>query len=149
MAKIKIASLQLKVYEDKYENIEKLAEIIGSGAAEGADIISLPEIWNSPYQTDLFPVNAEPEQGDSWLALSTIARKNHVYMVGGSIPELGEDGKVCIDQEKCVGCGICKARCDVGAIQIKQTMPMRKDLHEYFLKDYSLDLKVWNETQGD
>ena len=61
----------------------------------------------------------------------------------------GADGKVCIDQELCVGCGICKARCDVGAIQIKQTMPMRKDLHEYFLKDYSLDLKVWNETQGE
>lgn len=94
MSKIKIASLQLKVREDKYENIEKLAELIATGIADEADIISLPEIWNCPYQTELFPVNAEPEQGDSWLALSTIARKNHVYMVGGSIPELGEDGKV-------------------------------------------------------
>ena len=91
---IKIASLQLKVHEDKYDNIEKLAELVADGAAEGADIISLPEIWNSPYQTDLFPVNAEPEQGDSWLAMSTIARKNGVYIVGGSIPELGEDGKI-------------------------------------------------------
>jgi len=26
-------------------------------------------------------------------------------------------------------------------------MPMRKDLHEYFLKDYNLDLKVWNEPE--
>ena len=94
MRTIKIASLQLKVHEDKYENIEKLAELVADGAAEGADIISLPEIWNSPYQTDLFPVNAEPEQGDSWLAMSTIARKNNVYIVGGSIPELGDDGKV-------------------------------------------------------
>ena len=91
---IKIASLQLKVHEDKYDNIEKLAELVADGAAEGADIISLPEIWNSPYQTDLFPVNAEPEQGDSWLAMSTIARKNGVYIVGGSIPELGEEGKI-------------------------------------------------------
>ena len=65
MQKIKIASLQLKVYEDKYENIERLAELVADGAADGADIISLPEIWNSPYQTDLFTVNAEPEQGDS------------------------------------------------------------------------------------
>ena len=59
----------------------------------------------------------------------------------------GEDGKVQINQESCVGCGICKARCDFDAIKIKQTMPMRKDLHEYFLKDYGLDLKVWTEQQ--
>ena len=57
------------------------------------------------------------------------------------------DGKVRINQESCVGCGICKSRCGAGAITIKQTMPMRKDLHEYFLKDYGLDLKVWDEQQ--
>jgi len=94
MENIKIASLQLKVLNDKYDNIEKLAEMIGDGAAEGADILSLPEMWNCPYQTELFPEYAEPEQGDSWLALSTIARKNCIYVVGGSVPELGEDGRV-------------------------------------------------------
>ena len=94
MKKITIASLQLKVHDDKYDNIEQLAEIIAGGAADGADIISLPEMWNCPYQTQNFPVYAEPEQGDSWLALSTLARKNGKYIVGGSIPELGEDGKV-------------------------------------------------------
>lgn len=94
MNKIRIASLQLKVYEDKYENIERLAELIAGGAAEGADIISLPEMWNCPYETENFPVYAEPDQGDSWLAMSTIARKNRKYIVGGSVPELGEDGKV-------------------------------------------------------
>ncbi len=94
MSKIKIASLQTKVYEDKYENIEKLAEMITSGVADGADIISLPEMWNCPYQTENFPVYGETEQGDSWLALSTIARKNNAYMVGGTVPELGEDGRV-------------------------------------------------------
>ena len=57
----------------------------------------------------------------------------------------GEDGKVCIDQEKCVGCGICKNRCKPGVIKIKQTMPMREDLHAYFMKDYNLDLKIWEE----
>ena len=55
----------------------------------------------------------------------------------------GEDNKVVIDQEKCVGCGICKNRCPADVIKIKQTMPMRADLHEYFLKDYNIDLKIW------
>ncbi len=57
----------------------------------------------------------------------------------------GEDGKVVIDQEICVGCGICRTRCPVDAIQIKQTMPMRKNLHDYFEKDFNIDLKIWDE----
>ena len=57
----------------------------------------------------------------------------------------GADGKVIINQESCVGCGVCKARCKFDAISLKQTMPMRSGLQEYFKKDYSLDLKVWNE----
>ena len=56
----------------------------------------------------------------------------------------GEDGKVTINQELCVGCGICKSRCNLDVIKIKQTMPMRENLHEYYLKDYNLDLKVWD-----
>ena len=54
----------------------------------------------------------------------------------------GEDGKICIDQESCVGCGICRSRCVHDVIRIRQTMPMRKDIQEYFLKDYSLDIKL-------
>ena len=55
----------------------------------------------------------------------------------------GEDGKVLINQELCVGCGICKSRCDMDVIKIKQTMPMREDLHDYYATDYNLDLKLW------
>ncbi len=55
---------------------------------------------------------------------------------------IGENGRIVIDQEHCVGCGICRSRCKQDAIRIRQTMPMRKDLHEYFLKDYSLDIKL-------
>ena len=60
---------------------------------------------------------------------------------------LGEDGKVVINQNLCVGCGVCVERCSLNAISIKQTMPMREDLREYFLKDYNLDLKVWKDTE--
>ena len=55
---------------------------------------------------------------------------------------LGEDGRICIDQEHCVGCGICRSRCRHEVIRIRQTMPMRKDIQEYFLKDYGLDLRL-------
>ena len=93
MSKIRIASLQMNVLQDKYDNIEQLAEILASGKTDGADIISLGEMWCCPYQTDLFPVYAEPEQqGDAWLAMSTLARKHNVYIVGGSIPGSDSEG---------------------------------------------------------
>lgn len=94
MAKIRIACLQLDVKQDKYENIEKLAEIFGSGSIDDADIISLPEMWNCPYKTENFPVYAEPVEGDTWLAMSTLARKSGKYLIGGSIPEVDDSGKV-------------------------------------------------------
>ena len=56
-----------------------------------------------------------------------------------------EQGKIQIDQDLCVGCGICKARCNLDAIKIKQTMPMRSSIKEYFLKEHGLDSKVWKE----
>lgn len=94
MNSLKIASLQLAVYEDKYENIERLAALIADGASGDADIISLPEMWNCPYRGSAFPEYAEPAYGDSWLALSTIARKNSKYIVGGTIVEQDENGKI-------------------------------------------------------
>ena len=55
---------------------------------------------------------------------------------------VGENGKAVIDREHCVGCGICRSRCKCDAISIKQTMPMREDLREYFAKDFNLDIKL-------
>ena len=94
MNKLKIATVQSRVFKDKYDNIEHVAELVADGRIAGADILVLPEMWNCPYIAKLFPEYAEPEQGDTWLAMSTIARKNHVYVVGGSIPEIDEQGKV-------------------------------------------------------
>lgn len=55
------------------------------------------------------------------------------------------DGKVVVNQETCFGCGYCKQACPTGAIKVRQTMPMRESLHEYFLKERALDLVVDGE----
>lgn len=53
---------------------------------------------------------------------------------------LDENGKMQVDQEVCVGCGICKAKCPASAISIKQTMPMRASIQDYFEKDFHIKL---------
>lgn len=55
---------------------------------------------------------------------------------------IGANGKLEINQEVCVGCGICKTKCSQNAIKIKQTMPMRDSIQEYFLEDFNIALKL-------
>jgi predicted amidohydrolase len=42
-----------------------------------------------PYETGNFPLYAEPEGGPSWQALSALAKKHHIYLSAGSMPEFG------------------------------------------------------------
>lgn len=64
------------------------------------------------------------------------------YCPQDAIQFRGSDGKMVVNQEKCIGCGYCKERCPTGAIKIRQTMPMRENLHEYALVEKALDLAV-------
>ena len=49
---------------------------------------------------------------------------------------------VALDANRAAGVGYCKERCPVDAIAIRQTMPMRASMHEYYLEEKRLDLTV-------
>ena len=85
--KMKIAILQTKVYAEKGKNIRQLEEILASGRTEGADLVTLPEMFACPYETGNFPLYAEAEGGPSWQALSSLAKKYGIYLSAGSMPE--------------------------------------------------------------
>ena len=86
--KIKAAVLQTKVFAEKEKNICQLEEILASGKTEGADLVTLPEMFACPYETGNFPLYAEPEGGPSWQALSSLAKEYGIYLSAGSVPEL-------------------------------------------------------------
>jgi len=103
--KARIALCQLKVSSIKTDNIANAKSLITKASNGNANIAVLPEIWNSPYATASFGVNAEfiPSVGeiitDESLSPSTSmlcneAKVNNLWIIGGSIPE-----KVSIDSK--------------------------------------------------
>ena len=92
--KVKAAILQTHVFAEKEKNLRNLEEILASGQTEGADLVTLPEMFACPYETPNFPRYAEPEGGSSWQALSSLAEKYGICLSAGSIPECEEtDGE--------------------------------------------------------
>lgn len=83
----KIALCQLLVTPDKKNNIRNAEKSIDEAAGNGAGIVCLPEIWNGPYDTKAFGDFAEEESGPSVMFMSDAARRHHIYLIGGSIPE--------------------------------------------------------------
>ena len=82
-----VALCQMNVVESKAQNIEHALSMI-SEAASQSDMVILPEMWNCPYQTKLFPEYAEEKENSPTLdAISRAAMRENIYIVAGSIPE--------------------------------------------------------------
>ena len=86
---------------DKAKNLDNARSKVLSAAKQGANVIVLPECFNSPYGCDYFPSYAETllpsppsqDQSPSFHALSAMAAETKTYLVGGSIPELEPSSK--------------------------------------------------------
>ncbi|KAL8235155.1 hypothetical protein R6Q59_021255 [Mikania micrantha] len=92
VSKFKIGLCQLSVTADKERNIAHARLAIEEAAEKGAKLVLLPEIWNSPYSNDSFPVYAEDidagtDSSPSTAMMSEVARSLKITIVGGSIPE--------------------------------------------------------------
>lgn len=87
----KLALCQTKGSFDKKKSMKTVSEYVSEAAAKGAQVISLPEMWNCPYANEYFRDYAEPEDGETVEFLSELAAKNEIYLVGGSIPEISEN----------------------------------------------------------
>ncbi|MDO5825343.1 MAG: carbon-nitrogen hydrolase [Methanosphaera sp. rholeuAM130] len=94
MKNIKIASCQMDVVDNKKENINHAIELIKVASSNHADIITLPEMFNTPYDNNKFIENAEKEEDSPTLdAMCKIASQENIYLQCGSIAEL-EDGNI-------------------------------------------------------
>ncbi|CAR25980.1 ZYRO0A12782p [Zygosaccharomyces rouxii] len=91
--KIKVALVQLAAgTPDKAYNLQKAKTLIEKAVHDepSTKLVVLPECFNSPYATDKFRAYSEVIRPDSesYKALSQLAQKLKIVLVGGSIPEL-------------------------------------------------------------
>lgn len=78
---------------DKAANLARAEELVGRAAAQGADVVVLPEKWNGIGTVEDYRALAEPlEGGESVVAMANWARTHGVVLVGGSITELPAGG---------------------------------------------------------
>lgn len=89
--KLRLACIQLAVGAVKQENISRAVKKISEAAAAGAQLVTLPECFNSPYGTKYFSQYAESIPGETTTALQEAAKASCVWLVGGSIPERDGD----------------------------------------------------------
>ncbi|KAF2765471.1 carbon-nitrogen hydrolase [Teratosphaeria nubilosa] len=98
---LKLALIQLATTADKSANLSHARTKVLEATKAGANLVVLPECFNSPYGTKYFPKYAETllpnppskDNAPSYYALSDIAKEAKCYLVGGSIPEYSNETK--------------------------------------------------------
>jgi len=90
MVAYELSVVQMRVGPDKADNLER-AEHLVREAARGAELVVLPELFNTSYQVDDWPSVAEPvPDGPTCGWLSRLARSLGIHLAGGSVAELHE-----------------------------------------------------------
>ncbi|HHW47051.1 MAG TPA: carbon-nitrogen hydrolase family protein [Clostridiaceae bacterium] len=87
-SKFTFAAYQMDKVNDKEGNLKKAVNAIETAAGNGADIVSLPEMFICPYNSSLFPEYVEEAENSRTLnVISDAASRFGVYVIAGSIPE--------------------------------------------------------------
>lgn len=89
---MRIATIQLEVSDSPEDNVEKAERRIRAAAADGADLVVLPEVWNLGYFAfDSYAEGAEPVDGETMTRLGELADELDLYLHSGSIIERDGD----------------------------------------------------------
>jgi deaminated glutathione amidase len=87
---VRVAAVQLNSNGDKARNLAAAERLVRAGAADGAELIALPEKWNLLAAGEEMAAGAEPLDGPSLAAARSWARELGVHLLAGSIAEEGE-----------------------------------------------------------
>jgi predicted amidohydrolase len=87
---LRAAAVQLNSNADKARNLAVAERLVRAAAADGAELVALPEKWNLLAAGDELVAGAEALDGPSLSAARGWARELGVHLLAGSIAERGE-----------------------------------------------------------
>jgi len=90
---LRAAVVQLNSTNDKARNLATAERLVRAAAADGAEIVALPEKWNLLAGGEELVAGAEPLDGPSLGAARLWARELGINLLAGSVSELGPEGK--------------------------------------------------------
>jgi predicted amidohydrolase len=87
---LRAAAVQLNSTNDKARNLAAAERLVRAAAADGAELVALPEKWNLLGAGEEILAGAEPLDGPSLSATRAWARSLGIHLLAGSISERGE-----------------------------------------------------------
>jgi predicted amidohydrolase len=81
------AAIQMSAGPDKAANLERAERLVRVGAARGANLVALPEVFNWRGKRLEQAAAAETLDGQSLALMSRLARELQIHLVAGSITE--------------------------------------------------------------
>ncbi len=88
---MRAAAVQLNSTGDKARNLASAERLVRAAAADGAELVALPEKWNLLAAGEELLAGAEALDGPSLTAARGWARALGIHLLAGSICERGED----------------------------------------------------------
>ena len=86
---MRIAAVQLNSRGDKAANLAKAERLVAAAAADGAELVALPEKWNLLAAGQDLLAGAEDLDGPSLTAARAWARTQGIHLLAGSVAERG------------------------------------------------------------
>jgi deaminated glutathione amidase len=90
---VRVAAVQLNSNGDKARNLAVAERLVREAAADGAELIALPEKWNLLAGGEDLVAGAEPLDGPSLSSAREWARELGIHLLAGSISEQGSEGE--------------------------------------------------------
>jgi predicted amidohydrolase len=102
---LRVAAVQLNSNADKDRNLAAAERLVREAAADGAELVALPEKWNLLADGETLVAGAEPLDGPSLDTARGWARDLGIHLLAGSISERGPEGEKASNTSVLIGPG--------------------------------------------